>query len=377
MDRFITIMRKEFLHILRDGRTLAMILLLPGILLVLLGYGVSGASQNVPMAVVDYSRTVTSQEYVDNYTASGDFDLVAMPLNENELLAMMDQDQVDVGLIIPEDFGRNLDTGHSSTVHLYINGSTEPTEAQTIQLKIGAISQAAMQKVLVEQLMRSPDLGGALEMPIDTRTKMLYNPEGDGGMFMIPGLIAILLQVQALLLSALAIVREREQGTMEQLIVTPLRKWELMMGKIIPYLLVNIFNTVVMLWLGDVIFGVKVVGSYWELVGLSTAFILGSLGMGVLISNISQSQMQAMYIAMFVVMIPAIILSGLMFSRDGMPLFTYWFGEFLPVTHYLEIARGVMIRGVGASTLVGSIWPLVILSVLYFTASVLVFRKRI
>ena len=149
------------------------------------------------------------------------------------------------------------------------------------------------------------------------------------------------------------------------------------MGKIIPYLLVNIFNTVVMLWLGDVIFGVKVVGSYWELIGLSTAFILGSLGMGVLISNISQSQMQAMYIAMFVVMIPAIILSGLMFSRDGMPLFTYWFGEFLPVTHYLEIARGVMIRGVGAESLFGAIWPLVILSVLYFAASVLVFRKRI
>jgi ABC-2 type transport system permease protein len=370
-------MRKEFLHILRDARTLAMILLLPGLLLVLLGYGVSGESQNVPMAVVDHSRTATSQEYVDNYTASGDFDLVAMPFSENKLLEMMDLDEVDVGLIIPEDFGRKLDTGEPSTVHLYINGSAEPTEAQAIQLKIGAISSAAMQNVLVEQLSRSPDLGGALQMPIDTRTKLLYNPDGDGGMFMIPGLIAILLQVQALLLSALAIVREREQGTMEQLIVTPLRKWELMLGKIIPYLLVNISNTVVMLWLGDVIFGVRVAGNYLELVGLSTVFILGSLGMGVLISNISQSQMQAMYIAMFVVMIPAIILSGMMFSRDGMPAFTYWFGEFLPVTHYLEIARGVMIRGVGANSLVGAIWPLVILSVLYFAASVLVFRKRI
>ncbi len=377
MDRFVTIMRKEFLHIMRDARTLAMILLLPGLLLVLLGYGVSGASQNVPLAVVDFSRSATSQKYVDNYTASGDFDLVAMPLSENELLAMMDQDQVDVGLIIPEDFGRNLDTGESAMVHLYINGSTEPTEAQTIQLKISAISQAAMQNVLVDQLQRSPDLGGTLKLPIDTRTKLLYNPNGEGGMFMIPGLIAILLQVQALLLSALAIVREREQGTMEQLIVTPLEKWELMLGKITPYLLVNIFNTVVMIWLGDVIFHVQVAGNYLELVGLSTVFILGSLGMGVLISNISQSQMQAMYIAIFVVVIPAIILSGLMFSRDGMPGFTYWFGEFLPVTHYLEITRGVMIRGVGAELLVGSIWPLIILSVLYFAASVLAFRKRI
>jgi len=377
MDRFITIMRKEFLHIMRDARTLGLILLLPGLLLILLGYGVSGESQSIPFAVVDYSRTATSQDYVDNYTASGDFDLVAMPLNENELLTLMDQDKVDVGLIIPEDFGRKLDTGDSVTVQLYINGSTEPTEAQTIQLKMSAISQAATQQVLVEQLMRSPSMAGGLKLPIDTRTKLLYNPEGDGGIYMIPGLIPILLQVQALLLSALAIVREREQGTMEQLIVTPLKKWELMLGKITPYLLVTIFNTVVMLWLGNVIFHVQVVGSYLQLIGLSTIFIIGSLGMGVLISNISQSQMQAVYIAMFVVLIPAIILSGLMFSRDGMPGVTYWFGEFLPVTHYLEITRGIMIRGIGAGSLMGSIWPLIILSVVYFAASVLAFRKRI
>jgi ABC-2 type transport system permease protein len=196
-------------------------------------------------------------------------------------------------------------------------------------------------------------------------------------MFMIPGLIPILLQVQALLLSALAIVREREQGTMEQLIVTPLAKWELMLGKIVPYLIVSVFNTVVMLLLGEWIFGVSVTGNFLELILLSTIFIIGSLGMGVLISNISQSQMQAVYIAMFIVVIPAIILSGLMFPRDGMPAFTYWFGEFLPVTHYLEITRGIMIRGIGSEYLMGSIIPLIVLSIGYFAASVMAFRKRI
>jgi ABC-2 type transport system permease protein len=369
--------RKEFLHIMRDARTLGLILLLPGLLLILLGYGVSGESQNVPFAVVDHSRSAASQEYIDNYTASGDFELTYMPLDEDELLGLMDQDQIDVGLVIPENFGRKIDTGESVSVQLYVNGSAEPTEVQTIQLKMSAISQAAMQDVLVEQLMRSPDLGGKLDMPIDARTKTLYNPNGDGGLFMIPGLIPILLQVQALLLSALAIVREREQGTMEQLIVTPLKKWELMLGKITPYLLVNIFNTVIMLWLGEMVFNVQVAGNYLELVGLSTIFIIGSLGMGVLISNISQSQMQAVYISMFVIVIPAIILSGLMFPRDGTPAFTYWFGEFLPVTHYLEITRGIMIRGIGSEYLIGSIWPLIALSVGYFTASVLAFRKRI
>jgi ABC-2 type transport system permease protein len=377
MDRFITIMRKEFIHILRDARTLALILLLPGLLLVLLGFGVSGESQNIPFAVVDYSRSTASQEYIENYVASGDFDLVALPLNEDELINMIDQEKVDVGLLMSEDLGRKVDTGESVTVQLYVNGSTEPTEAQTIQLKIAAISQAATQKVLVERIQRSPEFARGLSVPIDASIKTLYNPDGDGGMYMIPGLIPVLLQVQALLLSALAIVREREQGTMEQLIVTPLAKWELMLGKIVPYLLVSIFNTVVMLWLGEFIFNVSVIGNFWELVLLSTIFIIGSLGMGVLISNISQSQMQAVYIAMFIVVIPAIILSGLMFPRDGMPPFTFWFGEFLPVTHYLEITRGIMIRGIGSEFLWGAIVPLIILSVVYFTASVLAFRKRI
>lgn len=377
MDRFITIMRKEFIHIVRDVRTLGLILLLPGMLLILLGYGVSGESQNIPIAVVDYSRSQASQEYINNYTASGDFDLVAMPLDEEELLELIDQDQADVGMLIPESFGRDVDTGESVTVQIYINGSTEPTVVQTIQLKIASISGSSTQDILVEQISRSPAFSSGLTMPITASIKTLYNPDGEGGIFMIPGLIPILLQVQALLLSALAIVREREQGTMEQLIVTPLAKWELMLGKIVPYLIVSVFNTVVMLFLGKWIFGVSVIGNFLELVLLSTIFIIGSLGMGVLISNISQSQMQAVYISMFVVLIPAIILSGLMFPRDGMPAFTYWFGEFLPVTHYLEITRGIMIRGIGSEYLMGSIIPLIILSVVYFTASVLAFRKRI
>ncbi len=193
---------------------------------------------------------------------------------------------------------------------------------------------------------------------------------------MIPGLIPIILQVQTLLLSALAIVKEREQGTMEQLIVTPIRSWELVLGKIIPYLLVTLLNTIILIFLGGWIFGVQVAGNYWQLVGLSMVFALGSLGMGVLISNLAESQMQAVYLAVFIVLIPAIILSGLMLPRDGMPPFTYWFGEFLPVTHFLEITRGIMLKGVDAIVLWGSIWPMMLLSVFYFTLSVVTFKKK-
>ena len=208
--------------------------------------------------------------------------------------------------------------------------------------------------------------------------KTLYNPNGERKLYMIPGLIPIILQLQALLLSALAIVKEREQGTMEQLIVTPIRSWELMLGKTIPYLLVSVFNLIALLWLAKLLFNVYVAGSYWELVGLSVIFIIGSLGMGVLIYNICQSQKHAVYLALFIILVPAIIISGLLFPRGDMPLFTYLYSELLPITHYLEISRAIIMRGVSGLTLWwSSIFPLIVLSVVYFTASILVFRKRI
>jgi ABC-2 type transport system permease protein len=377
MERLQTIMRKEFYHILRDARTLGMILLLPGVLLVLLGFGVSGESSDIPMAVVDYSRTDQSRAYIEAFTSSGDFEQIYQPLSEDEMINLMDQDLIDVGLLIPKDFGREIATGGQVSVQLYVNGSTDPTIAQTIQLKLSSIASTATQEILIDRVMLYPEAAGMLVLPVNTLLKVLYNPNGESGLFMIPGLIPIILQVQALLLSALSIVREREQGTMEQLIVTPVKRWELMLGKIIPYLLVSLFNVIALLILGDWIFGVTVAGNYLELFGLSAVFIIGSLGMGVLISNISQSQMQAMYLAVFIVLIPAIILSGLMFPRENMPAATYWFGAMLPVTHYLDITRGIMLRGISSEYLWGSIIPLIALSIFYFVASVLVFKKRI
>lgn len=377
MERLWTIMKKEMFHILRDVRTLGLILLLPGMLLVLLGYGISVESRNTPMAVADFSKTDASRRYIDYYTVSQDFELRYDVLSEEEVLDLIDKDLVNVGLLIPEDFGRKVDTGEPVNVQLIVNGSIDPTEAQTVQLKLSSISSMAAQNILVQRLERTP-MSNSLNLPINALIRMLYNPNGDAKLFMIPGLIPILLNVQTLILSALAIVREREQGTMEQLIVTPIRSWELMLGKIIPYLLVSVVNLFALLWLANLLFGVQVAGDFWELIGLSLMFIVGSLGMGVLISNLSQSQMQAIYLALFLVLIPAIILSGLMFPRDNMPAATYWYSELLPVTHYLEITRGIIVRGADASTLWNSsILPLIILSVGYFTASVLVFKKRV
>jgi ABC-2 type transport system permease protein len=376
MERLWTIMKKEFEHIWRDPRTMALILLLPGLLLILLGYGISGESTNIPLAVADLSHTSQSIQLVDKFTASGDFEVRYNAQSEDEILSLMDEDKVKAAVYIPEDYGRKVASGQTADIQLYVNGSADPTIVQTTQLKLSSIAQMAAENILVQRVTQS-GVSVGLSLPVEAYTRLLYNPNGESLRYMIPGLIPIILQVQALLLTALAIVKEREQGTMEQLIVTPIKSWELMLGKILPYLLVSMVNTLVLLWLGNLLFGVGVAGSFWELVGLSAVFIVGSLGMGVLISNLSQSQMQAIYLTVFVVIIPGVILSGLMFSRDSMPAFTYWFSELMPVTHYLEITRGIMLKGVDASFLWPSIWPLLVLSVIYFAASVFTFRKRI
>ena len=377
MNRLWTIMRKEVFHIWRDPRTLAMIVVLPALLLVLLGFGISFEQQSVKMAVADFSKTDSSRNFIEKFTASKDFVYAYDVSNEDVLIDLINRDLVDVGILIPENYDRDLLGGTQAKIPIYIDGSMQPTDSLTLQLKLNSITSMVAQDMLIEKVVKS-GISSSLNLPVTGILKTLYNPNGDSKIYMIPGLIAILLQVQTLILSALAIVREREQGTMEQLIVTPVRSWELMLGKIIPYLVVCIFNLLALLWLSKLFFGITVAGSLGVLIGLSIIFILGSLGMGVLISTISQSQMQAMYILLFVVLMPAIILSGLMFSRENMPAFTYWFSEMLPVTQYLEITRGIMVRGVEASSLFfSSTLPLIILSVVYFVASILVFRKRI
>jgi len=376
MERLWTIMRKEAYHIWRDPRTLGLILLLPGLLLILLGFGISGESQDLSMVVADLSHTDASRRYLEAYVASDDFEVVAVADSEAEILAHIDGGHAQVGLLIPEDFGRSLETGATAEVQLYVNGSADPTNVQTIQLKLSAIGQMASQNILVRRVTRAGAAMG-LSLPIETFVKTLYNPNGDRKLYIIPGLIPVILELQGLLLSALAIVKEREQGTMEQLIVTTIKPWELMLGKIIPYLAVSTFTLLSMLALSQLLFGITIAGSFWDLFGLSLIFIIGSLGMGVLISNLAQSQMQAMYLAMFIVLIPSIILSGMIYPRDGMPLASLIYSELLPVTHYLTILRAIFLRGATAEALWPSIWPLIGLSIVYFVASVFVFRKRI
>jgi len=372
--RMMTIVRKEWLHIIRDPRTLALVIVLPVMMLFLLGYAVANDVKDIPLAVADQSHTDASRTLVDKLTSSEFFKYTHAAHSENEILAMMDAGTVKAGLYIPENFGRDLSTGGVGTIQFYIDGSN-PTIAQTAQLAAETISQSMSQEILIKRLERS-GTGMQLSLPVDARMRYLYNPDMKRMNFMIPGLVAIILQIQTLLLTAFAIVREREQGTLEQLIVTPVRSWELMLGKILPFVVVAFVNVVMTVAVGAIWFGVDVVGSIPLLAGLSLIFLLGSLGLGVLISNISKTQMQAMYMASFIMM-PSFILAGLLFPRENMPWLAYYAGYFLPVTYFLEIVRGIILKGADFFTLWIWIWPMAVFSIVVFFASVLMFHKRL
>lgn len=374
LSRMLTIVRKEFIHIVRDPRTLGLVLIMPVMMLLLLGYAVASDVKDLPMALADLSKSEESRRFVEHFTVTDFFKVTHLVQSEDEILQLLDEGKVKAGLLIPEDFGRQVSTGGAGSVQFYID-STNPTTAQTAQLAAETISQSASQEILIQRLGRTP-LSRGLSLPVTAHLKYLYNPDMRRMNFMIPGLVAVILQIQALLLTAFAIVREREQGTLEQLIVTPIRPWELILGKILPFVVVAMLNVAMTVGVGYIFFGVDVAGSITLLALLSLVFLLSSLGLGVLISALARTQMQAMYLAAFIMM-PAFILAGLLFPRENMPWVAYYSGYLLPVTYYLEIVRGIILKGIGAEYLWPQIWPMAAFGVVVFFISVLLFHKRL
>jgi len=375
MQRLKTIIHKELIHIIRDKRTLYMILILPAFLLMLLGYSVSNEVENMPFAAVDLSKSPDSRAFINQFTSSGYFVYRYSLQNEDEIIQLMDRNEISAAIYIPPEFGRNLQTGEKANAVLFINGSNQ-LEAQSAQLAAETISQNNAQNLIIRNL-NTAGRSLADNKPMEVYIKYLYNPDLRRLNYMVPALIAMILQIQSIMLTALSIVREREQGTMEQLIVTPIKSWELMLGKILPYIFVALINVLVTLLLGTLWFKVPIAGNVLLLLGLSFIFILGSLGLGILISNIAKTQMQAMYITSFGIQLPSMILSGFIFPRINMPPVVYWIGNIIPVTYFIEITRGIILKGVGFAALWRYIWPMMVLSIVFFSASVVTFRKHL
>ena len=371
--RLAAIIIKEFVQLYRDRRTLAMALLMPVVQLLLFGYAITTDVQHLPTIVFDQSHSQESRALIQRFVNSGYFNIHSTAQNLTEIEERIDHGTARVAVVIPPDFAEALQSGRTAQVQVIVDAS-DPLVARSALATAEAIGQVASLEIVGRMLNRSGISAGGV--PLEVRTRAWYNPDLRSVNFMVPGLLAVILQMLTMMLTALAIVRERELGTLEQLVATPIRKSELMLGKILPYVALGYVDITLALLLASFWFRVPIHGSLLLLYGLALIFYLASLGQGILISTVSRTQRQAMQ-ASFFAFLPTILLSGFMFPREGMPVLIQWIGYALPLTYFLIIVRGIILKGVGFLELSNQIIPLAVLGLFFFTVSVVRFQKRL
>ncbi len=369
--RTLSVMRKEFLHIVRDPRTMVVMFLMPVMQLLLLGYTATTDVKHLPTAILDHDRTPRSRALIDAYRASGYFDIVLVVDSEAALAEAMDRGDVRAGLMVPAGYERALARGEVVKVGFAIDGS-DPNVANTALAAAQGVGQAQSVEVIEQAL------GGQMAMApgIEVHPRVWYNPSMESANFMIPGLIGMILQMLAMMLTAMAIVREREQGTMEQLIVTPIRPLELIVGKVAPYVVISFWDLLMVLAVGVWWFGIPINGSVALLLTLSGLFLFTSLGFGILVSTVSKTQQEAMMLTYFI-MLPAIFLSGYIFPIAAMPPLLQQASKLIPLTYFLVIVRGIVLKGVGLEMLTREVTALAIFGVVVMVLAATRFRKRL
>ena len=355
---------KETLQIIRDRRTLGLMLVLPVVQLLLFGFAVGTTVAHISTVVVDQSRDPESRDLITALVNTTYFDITTYVETPLEARQAIDAGRSKVAIIIAPNFAADLRGGRGAQAQVLIDGS-DPNIAQTALFAAQSVGQA-----------RSARTAGRAPTTLDLRPTVLYNPSLDATRNFVPGLIGLILQLVTVILTSSTIVRERERGTFEQLIVTPVSRWELLLGKLTPYLVVSFWNTGVILVLGYLIFGVEVIGSISLLMFLSAIFLTGSLGLGLLISAVSSTSAQAIQASVFTTL-PAFILSGFIFPTDSMPFLMRALGYLLPLTYFLRIIRGIAMKGIGFMQLLDAIVPLTLLSVGIFVLSLTRFRKTL
>jgi ABC-2 type transport system permease protein len=370
-SRLWAIVQKEFIHIVRDPRTLAVMFLIPVVQLVLLGYAANTDIRHLATAVYDADRTQQSRELLDAYRASDYFSLSYFVQNESEAARLMDGGQVRAGIIIPPGYADALLKGRTAEIAFIIDGS-DPSVAGPAFAASQQIGQALGIRVTQQRLgIDLTSLGG-----IEVRPRVWYNPDLRSANYMIPALIGLILQFLTGLFTALAIVREREQGTIEQLVVTPIKSWELIVGKIVPYVCVALFDLAEVLFIGVVWFGVPIHGSVPLLIAIALLFLLTTLGTGLLISSAAKSQQEAMLLS-FMVLFPSIFLSGFFFPLEAMPVPLQLISYLVPLRYMLVIIRGIVLKGVGLPSFQEQVIALAILGPLILIGASLRFRKSL
>jgi ABC-2 type transport system permease protein len=374
LSRILPVIRKEFIHIIRDPRTLGVMFLAPLIQLILFGYAATSDVRDVPLAVFDQDRTPQSRHLISAFVESGQFRVARAIGSEQELAQLIDAGAARAGLIIPPRYASDLLNGKVAQVAFVLDGS-DPSVASSALSSARLIGQIEATTVQQQALARR---GGVVSLtpPLEVRPRVWYNPDMASAIFMVPALIGIILQMQATLLTSSAIVRERERGTIEQLIVTPIRPIELIVGKILPYALVALLITIEVLLAGTFWFGVPIKGSLTLLLGISCLFLLSALGIGLLISTLANTQQEA-FLLTFLTLLPSIFLSGFIYPIAAMPKVLQYVSGVIPLTYFLTVVRGIVIKGVGVPALTSQIIALTIFGAVLIVLASTRFRKRL
>jgi len=374
--RMRMIMWKEFIQIFRDPRLLGVVVVIPIVMLLLYGYAINFDVRNLRLAVYDQDASRASRELIATFTGSEYFRIVDYLRDNHQVADALDGNRAQLVLIIPPTYRRDLADGRTAQVQVLINGSDSTTASTGIGY-IAAILQQQSARISLEALAREGVNVTRVVTPVDNRIRYWYNSELRSTNFLVPGMIAMILMMLAALLTSVTVVRERERGTLEQLVVSPVQPLELMLGKLIPYVVIAFGDVLLILLVGVYVFQVPFRGSPWLVLALSGIFVTAALGIGLLVSTIAPNQQLAMLAAMLVSQMPSVLLSGFMFPISSMPrpiqLITY----IIPARHFIKILRGIILKGNGLAQVWEPALGLLILALLLLGLSAARFKKKL
>ena len=380
MKGFWAVFIKEFAHIRRERSTLFFALLIPAVQLTIFGYAVNTTIDNVPYVVLNLDCRTDSRRLIEAFENSGSFKLRRAVDSYDQAQSALRSGDAKAALIIPPDFTDCVVRGEAATAQLLIDGSDAQIASSAMNNANLVIQNMALARARQagerSQTVPSRDIYGRGSLPIELRPRLLYNPNLLDANFFVPGLVAIILQFVLSFLTAFSVAKERESGTLEQLFVTPVTAGGLLFGKLCPYAILALTELVIVLSLMIIIFGVPIIGSLLWLFIFSALFIMTALGMGVMISTFAATQLQALQLT-FLVMLPSVLLSGFVFPRSEMPLLLYLLGAVLPATYFVDLLRGVIVRGADAIEMLPAASGLLICFVAIVAVSFARFRKTI
>lgn len=374
LQRVAAVARKEFIHVVRDPRSLGMGIAIPMLLLFLFGYALTLDVDRVPLMVWDQSGTPESRDFVSRFGGSRYFTLTGYADTYRTIEGAIDRRDVLMALVIPADFARKVRTGATAPVQLILDGS----DSNTATIALGyaeAVTQSWSRQVTLEQTRRLGTVPTAGS--VDVRPRIWFNTDMVSRNYIFPGLIAVIMMVIAALLTSLTVAREWETGTMEQLIATPLRGPELIAGKLIPYFAIGILDLVLSVLVGEFVFDIPLRGSLWLLFGLALLFLLCALAFGLLISIVTKNQRLASQIAMVTTMLPAFLLSGFIFPIENMPPPIQAVTHIITARYFVTILRGIYLKGVGLGVLAPEVAFLAVFGVAVLALAVRKFRKKV